>query len=68
MEEKFTKTNQKVMFICGDFNTDFLNPNKHNMTEDFINTVYSLGFFPKITSRITSHCVTLIDHIFYKCI
>lgn len=20
MEEKFTKTNQKVMFICGDFN------------------------------------------------
>lgn len=66
MEENITKTNQKVMFICGDFNIDLLNPNKHNMTEDFISTMYSLGFLPKITrpSRITSHSATLIDNIF----
>lgn len=56
MEETFTKTSQKVMFICGDFNIDLLNPNNHN----------SLGLYPQITrpSRITSHCVTLIDNIF----
>lgn len=33
MEGMFAKTNQKVMFICGDFNIDLLNPNKHKMTE-----------------------------------
>ncbi len=66
VEETFTKTNQKTMFICGDFNIDLLNPNKHRMTDDFINTLYSLSLHPKITrpSRITSHCATLIDNIF----
>lgn len=66
MEEAFTKTSQKVMFICGDFNIDLLNPNNHKMTEDFINTVFSLGLYPQITrpSRITLHCATLIDNIF----
>ena len=57
---------QKVIFICGDFNIDLLNPNNHKPTEDFINTMYSLSLYPKITrpSRITSHCATLIDNIF----
>lgn len=66
MEEKIGKINQKVMFICGDFNIDLLNPNKHKMTEEFINALYSLSLYPKITrpSRITSHCATLIDNIF----
>ncbi len=26
MERMFTKTGQKIMFICGDFNIDLLNP------------------------------------------
>lgn len=66
MEEMYSKTSQKVMFICGDFNIDLLNPNKHKMTEEFINTIYSMSLYPKITipSRITSHCATLIDNIF----
>ncbi len=66
VEENFTKTNQKIMFICGDFNIDLLNPKKHRMTEDFLNTLYSFSLYPKITrpSRITSHCATLIDNIF----
>ena len=41
--ENITNNNQKVMFICGDFNIDFLNPNKHKMTEEFINALYSLN-------------------------
>ncbi len=65
MEEMFSKLSHKTNFICGDFNIDFLNPNKHKMTNDFINTIYSMNLYPKITrpTRITSHCATLIDNI-----
>ena len=36
------------------------------MTKEFINTMYSMSYYPIITrpSRITSHCATLIDNIF----
>ena len=66
MEEMFTNKSHKTIFICGDFNIDLLNPNKHKMTDDFINTVYSMSLYPKITrpSKIASHCATLIDNIF----
>lgn len=61
-----TTTSGKPAFICGDFNIDLLNPNKHRVTDDFINTIYSMSLFPKISrpTRITSHCATLIDNIF----
>ena len=61
VENMFTKSLQKIMFICGDYNIDLLNPNKHKMTEHFINTLYSMGLYPKITrpSRITSHSATV---------
>lgn len=44
----------------GDMNVDLLKPNKNNHTDNFINTIYSLGFFPKIIrlSR-TTHSATL---------
>ncbi|KAL7381730.1 hypothetical protein ABVT39_010349 [Epinephelus coioides] len=29
MEEMFSKITHKTIFICGDFNTDLLNPNRH---------------------------------------
>lgn len=66
MEELFSKKSHKTIFICEDFNIDLLNPNKYKMTDEFINTMYSTGLYPKITrpSRITSHCATLIDNIF----
>ena len=43
----------------------FFNPNEHKNTDDFINTIFSLGLHPKITrpSRITAHSATLIDNI-----
>ena len=58
----FAKTIQKVTFICGDFSIDLLNLNKHKMTEEFINAMYSMRLYSKITrpSWITSHCATLI--------
>ncbi len=36
------------------------------MTDEFINTMYSMGLYTKITrpNRITLHCATLIDNIF----
>lgn len=66
MENMFTTSLQKIPFICGDFNIDLLNPKKHPVTEDFIDTMHSMGLHPKITklSGITSHCATLIDTIF----
>ena len=66
IEGMFSQINSKIVFICGDFNIDLLNPNKHNITEEFVNTMYSMSLIPKIIrpSRITSHCATLIDNIF----
>lgn len=50
----------------GDFNIDLLNPNNHRPTKEFIDMMYSLSLYPKITrpSQITSLIVTLIDNIF----
>ncbi len=41
IEGMFSKTNQKVIYICGHFNINLLNPSKHKMTDEFINTMYS---------------------------
>lgn len=50
IENMFSKSLHKSLFICGDYNIDLLNPKKHQMTEDFINTMYSMGLYPKITN------------------
>uniref|UniRef100_A0A3P9M519 Reverse transcriptase domain-containing protein n=1 Tax=Oryzias latipes TaxID=8090 RepID=A0A3P9M519_ORYLA len=65
MEKMFVDKN-KVIFVCGDFNIDLLNPHKIKAVEEFINTMYSICLFPRITkpSRITASCATLIDNIF----
>lgn len=62
----FNKLKHKISYICGDFNIDLLNPNKHKLTEEFIETLYSLSLFPTITkpTRITGNGATLIDNIF----
>lgn len=59
----FATRTDKINFICGDVSVDLLNPDKHKMTDEFINTVYSLSLFPLIT-RITSHCAILVVNIF----
>ena len=66
MEEMFTKTEQKVAYICGDYNVDLLNPHKYSLIDEFITAMYSMSLFPIITqpSRITHHSATIIDNIF----
>ena len=56
----------KTVYMCGDFNVDLLQYDKHNATNNFIDQLYSLGLHPLITrpTRITSHSKTLIDNIF----
>ncbi len=58
-------SNQKNVFMCGDLNTDLLNPKNNTLTEEFINTMYTIGMQPLITrpSRITTHSAMLIDNI-----
>ncbi len=60
-----SNTEQKVAFLCGDYNIDFLNPNKSPAIEEFIDAMYSKGLYPSITkpSRITTHSATVIDNI-----
>ncbi|XP_024136829.1 uncharacterized protein LOC112151929, partial [Oryzias melastigma] len=66
IEKMFSDVRNKTVFICGDFNIDLMNPNKHKSTDDFIQTLYSMSFYPTINkpSRITTHSATLIDNIF----
>ena len=56
MESLFTNTEQRVTFICGDYNIDLLNPNKVEAIDEFCAAMYSMSFYPTITkpSRITS--------------
>ena len=66
MEEMFAKTEQKVAYICGDYNLDLLNPHKYSGIDEFIAVMYSMSLYPIITqpSRITHHSATIIDNIF----
>lgn len=66
MESMATNTEQKVTFLCGDYNIDLLNPNKLTPIEKFMDAMYSRSLYPTITkpSRITVHSATLIDNIF----
>ena len=60
------KKNTVYRSMCGDFNVDLLQFDKHCATNDFIDQIYTLGLHPLITrpTRITSHSKTLIDNIF----
>uniref|UniRef100_A0A8C6LE27 Reverse transcriptase domain-containing protein n=1 Tax=Nothobranchius furzeri TaxID=105023 RepID=A0A8C6LE27_NOTFU len=55
----------KTLLLCGDFNINIELP-AGQKTNDFINSMYSLGLFPLITkpTRITAHSATIIDNIF----
>ena len=54
------------VYMCGDFNIDLLQFDKHGATNEFIDQIYTLGLHPLVTrpTRITSHSKTLIDNIF----
>ena len=56
----------KLCFLFGDFNINILNADSHVPANDFIDLMYSNGFYPLISkpTKITSHSATLIDNIF----
>ena len=57
-----------MCFLFGDFNINILNADSHVPTNDFIDLMYSNGFYPLISkpTRITSHSATLIDNIIFN--
>ena len=57
---------QKPIFLLGDFNVNLLNYNKHNQTNEFLDSIVSNSFIPLILqpARITGYSNTLIDNIF----
>lgn len=62
MENTFTKRKNYRIYLCGDINIDLLNPNDHNATEDFINTMYSLNLVPKITKTLKNYNTYCYSH------
>ena len=60
------KNDNKLIYLCGDFNIDLLHSDTHLLTSNFIETMYSASLFPLITkpTRVTEHSATLIDNIF----
>ena len=58
----------KYCTVLGDFNVDLLKIEKHQPTDDFLNTMSSFCFQPQILqpTRITDHSATLIDNIFFN--
>ncbi len=59
------KNNEKVILVCGDFNIDLLKSNDHMKTAEFVDTVFSLSFYPLILkpSRVTNDSASLIHSI-----
>ena len=39
----FLQKEHQVKYVCGDFNRDLLNKNKHKMTNEFTDVMHSLG-------------------------
>ena len=62
----FRNNRNKLVYLCGDFNIDLLQYEKHKDTTNFIEQLYSLGLHPLIArpTKVTSHSTNLIDNIF----
>ena len=63
---EYVQTENKVLYLVGDYNINLLNVDSHNLTADFNDTIYSYGLIPLITrpTRVTETSATLIDNIF----
>ena len=54
-----------ISFVCGDFNINLLEINSNPHYNDYFESIYSKGFFPRITlpTRIQPPSFSLIDNI-----
>ena len=60
------ETENVTVCIMGDYNINLLNIDNHLPTAEFLETMYSHGFYPLINkpTRIKNTTSTLIDNIF----
>ena len=60
------KSENKSLYLLGDFNIDLLNIDKHKESHEFTDLMYSHSLIPNIVkpTRITDKSATLIDNIF----
>ena len=65
LTSKIAKEN-KSCYLLGDFNLDLIKADSNDLTNQFLDILFSSGFIPLITkpTRVTSHSATLIDNIF----
>ena len=58
----------KELFLMGDFNINLLNHDRHTQTSEFLDSMYSQSLFPLITkpTRVYRETATLIDNIYTK--
>ena len=59
-------TERRHSIIMGDMNIDLLKSDTHTKTNEYLESLFTLGFSPVITlpTRLTSSSATLIDHIY----
>lgn len=64
------KSDNKTVYIMGDFNLNLLNEKQHKQTASFIEIMFSYSYLPLITkpTRIKNNSETLIDNIFCNAI
>ena len=62
------KSEDKLVFIMGDFNINLLNYDSHTDTSEFLDQMVSRCFLPYVLhpTRVTDHCATVIDNTFYN--
>ena len=60
------KSENKLMYLMGDYNVNLLNIDNHLLTSEFLEMFYSYSFLPVINkpTRVTCNSATLIDNIY----
>ena len=64
----YLNNNRNEVIIAGYYNIDLLKINDKPITSEYVDTITSHGFFPKITlpTRLSDHHGTLIDNLLCK--
>ena len=62
------KCERKLIYLMGDFNINLLNSEKHLLTYEFLDIMYSFSFYPLINkpTRVGNETASLIDNIYCK--
>ena len=60
------KSEDRLVFIMGDFNINLLNYDSHTDTSEFLDQMVSRCFLPYVLhpTRVTDHCATMTDNTF----